>query len=139
MVSNRIKKPVIYMMIAACFLACLAFVRPSDERTVTAETTNDKDLVTNYISTIFSQDNGLGSNEVNCVYQTASGYIWVGTDGGLYRYDGNEFKVFNLWDTEKADVYRINSLFQDSTGRLWIGTANYGLFYKKGNDAAFLC
>lgn len=134
MVSNRIKKPVIYLMIAACFLACLAFVRPSDERTVTAETTNDKDLVTNYISTIFSQDNGLGSNEVNCVYQTASGYIWVGTDGGLYRYDGNEFKIFNLWDTEKADVYRINSLFQDSTGRLWIGTANYGLFYKKGND-----
>ena len=115
-------------------MACLAFVSPSDRKGVSAETTNDKELVTNYISTIFSQDNGLGSNEVNCVYQTASGYIWVGTDGGLYRYDGNEFKVFNLWDTEKADVYRINSLFQDSTGRLWIATANYGLFYKKGND-----
>ncbi len=134
MVSDRLKKPVIYLMIAACFLACLAFVRQNDGNSVSAETANDKELVTDYISTIFSQDNGLGSNEVNCVYQTASGYIWVGTDGGLYRYDGNEFKVFNLWDTEKADVYCVNSLFQDSTGRLWIATANYGLFYKKGND-----
>lgn len=120
----------------ACIITCL-FAVPfkGDERKVWAEENPDDHFITSkYISTLFTQENGLGSNEVNCVYQTASGYIWVGTDGGLYRYDGNEFKVFNLWDTEKDDVYCINSLFQDSSGRLWIATNNYGLFYKKGND-----
>ena len=132
--SNRFKRIITYIIAGACIFACLFGVRPLSEKEVYADMANDPELVTDYISTIFSQDNGLGSNEVNCVYQSASGYIWVGTDGGLYRYDGNEFKVFNLWDTEKADVYCVNALFQDSKGRLWIATDNYGLFYKKGNE-----
>ncbi|MBR1674902.1 MAG: response regulator [Eubacterium sp.] len=134
MYSNRFKRIIAYIIAGACIFACLFGVRPVSDKVVYADTANDNELVTDYISTIFSQDNGLGSNEVNCVYQSASGYIWVGTDGGLYRYDGNEFKVFNLWDTEKADVYCVNALFQDSKGRLWIATDNYGLFYKKGNE-----
>ena len=134
MIQSIRKKLLDKIVIGACILACLFGVLSNAAGSVSAETANNKDFVTDYVSTIFSQDNGLGSNEVNCVYQTASGYIWVGTDGGLYRYDGNEFKVFNLWDTEKDDVYCVNSLFQDSSGRLWIATANYGLFYKKGNE-----
>ncbi len=87
-----------------------------------------------YKQTVFNQENGLGSTEVNCIYQTQSGYIWVGTDGGLYRYNGNEFKIYNLWETDKDDVYFINDLFQDSEGRLWVSTNNYGLFYIKGSE-----
>ncbi|MCR5227292.1 MAG: response regulator [Eubacterium sp.] len=92
------------------------------------------DTSTSYKQTLYNQDNGLGSSEVNCVYQSKSGYIWVGTDGGLYRYNGNEFRLFNLWNTDKADVYYINSLFQDSNGSLWVSTNNYGLFRISGSD-----
>ena len=92
------------------------------------------DISTGYKQTLYNQDNGLGSSEVNCVYQSKSGYIWVGTDGGLYRYNGNEFRLFNLWNTDKADVYYINSLFQDSSGNLWVSTNNYGLFRISGSD-----
>ncbi len=93
-----------------------------------------EDITSDYKQIIYDQNNGLGSSEVNCIYQTKSGYIWVGTDGGLYRYNGVEFKLFNLWNTDKADVYYINSLFQDSKGRLWVATNNYGLFMIHGSD-----
>lgn len=95
---------------------------------------NAEDIPSDYQETLYNQDNGLGSSEVNCIYQTKSGYMWIGTDGGLYRYNGNEFRLFNLWNTDKADVYYINSLFQDTQGRLWVATNNYGLFRISGND-----
>lgn len=83
---------------------------------------------------LYNQESGLGSSEINCVFQTQTGYVWIGTDGGLYRYDGSSFTIYNLWDTEKEDVYFINSLFQDSSGRLWVSTNNYGLFYIQGSS-----
>ena len=114
----------IVFIAVACFTACLFGVIDS----------RAEDISSDYKVTIFNQENGLGSSEVNCIYQTQSGYIWIGTDGGLYRYNGNEFRLFNLWNTDKADVYYINSLFQDSEGSLWIATNNYGLFRMSGND-----
>ncbi len=96
--------------------------------------TEAKEFTSEYKQVIYNQDNGLGSMEVNCIYQTRSGYIWIGTDGGLYRYNGNEFKLFNLWNADKGDVYYINSLFQDSMGSLWVATNNYGLFRIHGNE-----
>ena len=86
-------------------------------------------FISRYIQTVYNQKNGIGSNEVNCLYQSSSGYIWVGTDGGLYRSNGSEFQSINLWDTDRTDVYSINCMIQDSKGRMWIGTDNYGLFY----------
>ena len=86
-----------------------------------------------YKQTIYNQENGLDSTEVICLYQTKTGYIWVGTESGLYRYNGSDFELFDLWDTDSEDVYYINSLFQDSQGRLWVATENYGLFDISGN------
>ena len=113
------------ILILACVTTCLFQV---------AKVKADNSIPSDYGQIVYNQDNGLGSSEVNCLYQTKSGYIWVGTDGGLYRYGGKEFKIYNLWDTEKADVYFINNLFQDSKGRLWVATNNYGLFYIKGSE-----
>lgn len=86
-------------------------------------------FISSYIQTIYNQKNGIGSNEVNCLYQSSSGYVWIGTEGGLYRSNGSQFHVVNLWDTDRADIYAINSIMQDSDGRMWIATDNYGLFY----------
>ena len=77
-----------------------------------------------YNQIVYNQNNGIGNNEVNCILQSSSGYIWIGTDGGLYRYNGSNFAAINLWDTESTDVYSINCLMQDSSGRVWMGTGN---------------
>ena len=117
--------------ILACLLAVLSVFSVPCERVEAAA----KDIfLSDYKQTVYNQENGLGSTEVNCILQTRSGYLWVGTDGGLYRFNGKEFKIFNLWDTDKADVYFINDLFQDTEDRLWISTSNYGLFCMKGSE-----
>ncbi|MDD6328485.1 MAG: ATP-binding protein, partial [Lachnospiraceae bacterium] len=91
-------------------------------------------FLSQYTQTVYNQKNGIGSNEVNCLYQSSSGYIWIGTDGGLYRSNGSEFQSINLWDTERTDVYSINCIMQDHDGRMWIGTDNYGLFYIENGE-----
>ncbi|MBO4863446.1 MAG: response regulator [Eubacterium sp.] len=116
---NSKKKSCLIILAVACILTCLFGVK-SD---IFAE-----GLSGNYMQTIYNQENGLASSEINCIYQTQSGYIWVGTDSGLYRYNGSRFELYNLWDMDKKDVYYVNSLFQDSRGTLWVGTNNYGLF-----------
>ncbi len=90
--------------------------------------------LSSFTQTIYNQSNGIGNNEVNCLLQSSSGYIWIGTDGGLYRYNGSGFVAINLWNTDSADVYSINCLMQDTQGRVWIGTGNYGLFYLKDGE-----
>ncbi len=86
-------------------------------------------FIASYIQTVYNQKNGIGSNEVNCLYQSSTGYVWIGTEGGLYRSNGSSFQNVNLWDTDRTDIYAINSIMQDTDGRMWISTDNYGLFY----------
>lgn len=117
----------IIALLMAFLLVCL-FLVPENKATA-------KDaFLSNYVQKVFNQKNGIGSNEVNCLYQSSSGYIWIGTDGGLYRSNGAEFQSINLWDIERTDVYSINCIIQDVDGRMWIGTDNYGLFYIENGE-----
>lgn len=95
-------------------------------------------FVSSYIQTVYNQKNGIGSNEVNCLYQSSTGYVWVGTEGGLYRSNGSQFQNINLWDTDRADIYAINSIIQDTDGKMWIATDNYGLFYIEDGESIHL-
>ena len=117
--------------IQAFLLVCLFLVSiiGSSDRSMAKDT-----YLSSFTQTIYNQSNGIGNNEVNCILQSSSGYIWIGTDGGLYRYNGSGFFAVNLWNTDSADVYSINCLMQDASGRLWIGTGNYGLFYLKDGE-----
>ena len=48
-----------------------------------------------YVRTVFDQTNGLQTDEANAVLQTRDGYLWVGSYGGLLRFDGSEFHNFS--------------------------------------------
>ncbi len=125
---KKIRTKISYIVILACIITCLFGVY-NDSSYASGD-----NVSTDYNQILYNVSNGLGSNRVNAVYQTASGYIWIGTDAGLYRFNGNEFRIYNLWDTDREDVYVINSLYQDKDGRLWVSTKNYGLFYIKGSE-----
>jgi signal transduction histidine kinase/ligand-binding sensor domain-containing protein/CheY-like chemotaxis protein/AraC-like DNA-binding protein len=76
-----------------------------------------------------SIDQGLPSNTINSVYQDKKGFIWIGTDVGLVRYDAYNFK---LYSHKKDDINSlsdgfITSILEDSAGNFWIGTRNGGL------------
>jgi signal transduction histidine kinase/ligand-binding sensor domain-containing protein len=75
-----------------------------------------------YIQTTWTVQEGLPQNSVNAILQTRDGYLWLGTFGGLARFDGVKFTVFNSANTPGMRANRILSLYEDRAGALWIGT-----------------
>jgi len=75
---------------------------------------------------VFSTENGLSQVTASAILQDQHGYIWVGTDDGLNRFDGYEFKVFRYSSSQHGALSdsTVYSLFEDRDGYLWIGTAN---------------
>ncbi|MFM9909526.1 MAG: two-component regulator propeller domain-containing protein [Chitinophagaceae bacterium] len=73
--------------------------------------------------------NGLSHNKVNCILQDQRGFLWMGTNDGLNRYDGNQFQVFRHEpsDTSTISGNIITDLLEDTKGVLWIATADGGL------------
>jgi len=70
-----------------------------------------------------ANENGLLNSTVNCIAQDHSGYMWFGTDNGLYRYDGYEFRTFKH-DPKNPRSLRnnaIRNLLVASDGTLFIG------------------
>jgi ligand-binding sensor domain-containing protein/signal transduction histidine kinase len=65
---------------------------------------------------------GLPQESVWAITQTKDGYLWIGTGGGLARFDGARFEVFGIQDGLPS--MQIHSLLEDRSGALWIGTAN---------------
>jgi signal transduction histidine kinase/CheY-like chemotaxis protein/streptogramin lyase len=72
----------------------------------------------------YGEEEGLRSLAVQIVLQDRSGFLWVGTQNGLYRYDGNRFVSFGKADG-LPDAH-IESLHESIDGTLWVGT-RFGL------------
>ncbi|HYH55428.1 MAG TPA: two-component regulator propeller domain-containing protein, partial [Anseongella sp.] len=72
---------------------------------------------------------GLSHSDVTSIVQDQEGYLWLGTNNGLNRYDGNKIRVFKSSpsDTSGLPESRISSLHADSRGLLWIGMRSKGL------------
>ncbi|MBC7888988.1 MAG: helix-turn-helix domain-containing protein [Ferruginibacter sp.] len=66
---------------------------------------------------------------VNCIFQDKTGFIWIGKETGLFRYDGNELKSYkyNAADTSSIGSNNILTITEDAAGNLWIGTKGGGL------------
>jgi PAS domain S-box-containing protein len=76
---------------------------------------------------------------INCVIQDSTGFLWIGSDNGLHRYNGYEFTVY-LHDPAKEQSLssnNITSICQDQWGTLWIGTNDAGLNKYNANTDNF--
>src|SRR5580692_11597886 len=80
----------------------------------------------------WSTENGLPQNSVHQIFQSRDGYIWVATEGGIARFNGIDFKVFDHENTPAFASDDICCFAQDSAGSLWIGTADGLLEYSAG-------
>lgn len=72
----------------------------------------------------FTSDNGLSENVVYSLLKDKKGYIWVGTDYGLNRYDGYSFKKYLKipGDSSSFSDFSVLSLLEDRNGIFWIGS-----------------
>src|SRR5215467_7173983 len=75
---------------------------------------------------VFLTENGLPQNTVQAITQTRDGYIWIGTQEGLARYNGTGFVIFDKDNTPQLKSNDIRALLEDRSGALWICTS-YGL------------
>ena len=80
-----------------------------------------------YLRTDFTVEQGLPDNEVNAITQTANGFLWVGTDGGLARFDGEHFTQIRLRAGKSKEI-PVSFLLTAQDGALWVGTGS-GLAY----------
>ncbi len=86
----------------------------------------------NYFFEQYSSAEGLGSSKVYLTLQDSANYIWLGTDVGLSRFNGNTFENFNVDDGIAPGGVRAMTI--DSRGRLWLGHLNGGISYYDGKE-----
>lgn len=79
-----------------------------------------------WIRTVYNEDNGLPTGEANAIVQTSDGYIWIGSYGGLIRYDGTEFLNFSA--QKKLNSSSIRALYEGKDGKLYVGTNDKGVY-----------
>ena len=74
----------------------------------------------------YQSNDGLPHNSITAIVQDRKGFMWIGTKGGLNRFDGVKFSNV-LIPEERSGANSINVLHEDKKGSLWIGTSS-GLF-----------
>ncbi len=72
-------------------------------------------------------DAGLPDNLVQAITQTTDGFLWIGTRGGLARFDGYQFVCYDSRNTPALKNSSITALCASGDGALWIGTDGGGL------------
>jgi ligand-binding sensor domain-containing protein/signal transduction histidine kinase len=78
--------------------------------------------ITQYVIDVWRQREGLSQNAVQTILQTHDGYLWLGTQEGLVRFDGIKFTVFDMQHTQGIGGNNVYALCEDNKENLWIGT-----------------
>ncbi|WP_165371634.1 ligand-binding sensor domain-containing diguanylate cyclase [Pseudolysobacter antarcticus] len=82
-----------------------------------------------YVLDNWNTEDGLPQVSVLSVTQDAEGYLWVGTQAELARFDGVRFTVYGRKKTDGIDTSMVGSSLRDSHDRLWFGTPHGLLLY----------
>lgn len=89
-----------------------------------------------YVRTTWSIEEGLPQISAQAIAQDDLGYLWVGTQAGLARFDGNRFVAYTPEDTPELPGGFITDLLHDAAGRLWIATYKGVAMHGDGRFAA---
>ena len=86
---------------------------------------------------VWVMENGLPQNTVQALVQTRDGFVWIGTEVGLVRFDGSGFQVFDRNSSPALPGNDIRCLLESRDGALWIGTSEGLARWKDGSVTAF--
>lgn len=77
----------------------------------------------------YQTNDGLSSNNISCVYQDSKGFLWIGTDFGLNKFDGNVFINYysEINNPNSLSGNHIVDILEDAEGIFWIATKDGGL------------
>jgi ligand-binding sensor domain-containing protein/signal transduction histidine kinase len=90
--------------------------------------------VSQYLHDSWGTERGLPGESITAIAQTSDGYLWIGTDHGLIRFDGFNFQPFNRARAEAFQVGPVRTLLIDANDNLWILLQDTQVFrYHNGN------
>jgi signal transduction histidine kinase/ligand-binding sensor domain-containing protein len=91
-------------------------------------------MASDYLTDVWTAENGLPYSSVTALNQTPDGYLWVGTYNGLARFNGIHFVTFDPANTPALTHARVRRLFVDAAGTLWINSYDGSLTtYRQGH------
>ena len=118
------------LTVAIAALACLsAFAQAVVHR-------DPRQALTQYKIDNWQTEQGLPLNTVQALCQTRDGYLWVGTGGGLARFDGVRFATFESSSLPELASRSIFGFLEDRKGNLWIGHGEGAAIYRDGTFRA---
>lgn len=90
--------------------------------------------ISQYIHISWGTEKGFPGGSVSSIAQTPDGYLWIGTDKGLVRFDGTGFRTFGQANSASFAIGPVRRLLADTQGNLWILLQNTKLLrYRDGN------
>ncbi len=90
-----------------------------------------------YAHQAWVMENGLPQNSVQALVQTRDGFLWLGTEAGLARFDGSGFQVFDHNSRPALPGNDVRCLLEARDGALWIGTSDGLTRWKDGRASTF--
>ena len=109
-------------------IACLLAVVSLKE----ARALDPRQAITQYGHAVWTTENGLPQNSVRAIAQTADGFLWLATMAGLARFDGAQFRVFNLANSPALGDEHITAMTAGRDSTLWLGTSSGIVHYSNG-------
>ena len=90
-------------------------------------------MMSQYLHESWGAEKGFPGGSVSTIVQTSDGYLWIGTDKGLIRFDGFTFHRFDQANPGSFAIGPVRTLMADSQGNLWVLLQNTKLFrYQNG-------
>ena len=83
---------------------------------------------------IYTREDGLPADVVWQVIQSRQGYLWLGTQNGLVRFDGTRFKTFDAQSTPAFGVSDVRAVAETGAGSIWAGTYGGGAVHRVGDQ-----
>lgn len=86
---------------------------------------------------LYSTENNLSNSLINKIHQDKKGFVWIATEYGLNKFDGQKFTVYNniVNDSTSLKNNYVRTIFDDGNGNFWIGTINGLMKYDDANNS----
>jgi signal transduction histidine kinase/ligand-binding sensor domain-containing protein len=108
-------------------LRCLVIVLPWLWATVTAFALDPNRPLTVHAQRVWRSEEGLLQDTAAALLESRNGFLWIGTEAGLVRFDGATFDHFSRINTPGFVHNEIQALAETADGAIWIGTTEPGL------------
>jgi ligand-binding sensor domain-containing protein/two-component sensor histidine kinase len=130
-----LKNDVISRVLLLSLLLIIIF--PLNAVAISPGKTTSEENTLRYGISFWREAEGLPQSRIRAITQTRDGYLWLGTDNGVVRFNGTSFTAFTV-ETGCLKDNEVWSLLEDNEGGLWIGTYGGGLtLYRKGQFTTF--